>query len=94
MAAIMELRLARLRERIGRWQVTLEIDPALRQTIVEEAITSGFGGRELARRFDTLVADRVVAAFIAGDYRAGATYRLEPDATEGSRIVRSTTRRA
>ena len=94
MAAIIDLRLARLRERISRWQVTLEIAPALRQTIIEEAITSGFGGRELARRFDALVADRVVAAFIAGDYRAGATYRLERDPAEGSRIVRSTARRA
>jgi len=87
MTAIFELRVARLRERIGRWQVTIEIDPLLARTIVDEAIASGFGGRELARRFDALIADQVSAAFIDGAYRAGAHYRIEPLPDGGTRLV-------
>ena len=78
LAAILALHFDAYAAEFASIGMRLCLGPALAGQMVEAALRSGMGARELVtRQFHTCVEDRVNAALLAGMYQRGASYMLE-----------------
>jgi hypothetical protein len=90
LAEILRLRFADYAAEFAGIGLHLRLGPILADQMVQAALASGLGARDLVKRqFNVRVEDRVSAALLAGLYRRGAHFLIEADPLSGvSALVR------
>jgi ATP-dependent Clp protease ATP-binding subunit ClpB len=83
-AKIVDIQLAKVRERLAERSVTLEIAPAATERIALDGFDPVFGARPLKRVIQREVVDRVAKALIEGTVSEGSTVTV--DVGEGGEI--------
>ena len=76
-AAIVELQLELVRQRLAERKIALEVDPRGRERIAIEGFDPVFGARPLKRVIQREVVDRVAKALIEGSVREGDTVTID-----------------
>jgi ATP-dependent Clp protease ATP-binding subunit ClpB len=80
-AEIVELQLARLRERLGERRIELELTDAAKGTLAEAGWDPAYGARPLKRAIQRLVENPLALRLLEGDFADGDTIRV--DAADG-----------
>jgi ATP-dependent Clp protease ATP-binding subunit ClpB len=80
-AEIVELQLARLRERLGERGVELELTDAAKEALAEAGWDPAYGARPLKRAIQRLVENPLALRLLEGDFGDGDTIRV--DAADG-----------
>ncbi len=83
-AKIVDIQLAKVRERLAERSVTLEVEPAAVERIALDGFDPVFGARPLKRVIQREVVDRVAKALIEGTVGEGSTVTV--DVGEGGEI--------
>jgi ATP-dependent Clp protease ATP-binding subunit ClpB len=78
---IVELQLARLRERLAERRITLELTDAAQEVVAEAGWDPAYGARPLKRAIQRLVENPLALRLLEGDFGDGDTIRV--DAAEG-----------
>jgi ATP-dependent Clp protease ATP-binding subunit ClpB len=81
LADIVELQLARLRDRLAERRIELEVTDAAKQLLAEEGWDPAYGARPLKRAIQRLVENPLALELLEGRFAEGDTVRV--DATEG-----------
>src|SRR5437764_1939277 len=82
---IVELQLARLRERLAERELTLELTDAAKEAIAEAGWDPTYGARPLKRAIQRLLENPLALRLLEGDYAPGDTIRV--DAQHGDRVL-------
>jgi len=75
---IIDIELAKVRERLGERQMTLALDQAAKDFIIEKGYNPDFGARPLRRAIGSYIEDPLAESLLTGEFKAG-------DAIEGTR---------
>ncbi|HEU0335802.1 MAG TPA: ATP-dependent Clp protease ATP-binding subunit ClpC, partial [Gaiellaceae bacterium] len=78
---IVELQLARLRERLAERRIELELTEAAKELVAEEGWDPAYGARPLKRALQRLVENPLALRLLEGEFGEGDTVRV--DAREG-----------
>jgi ATP-dependent Clp protease ATP-binding subunit ClpB len=81
---IVELQLARLRERLADRRLTLELTDAAKEAIAEAGWDPAYGARPLKRALQRLVENPLALRLLEGDFAEGDTIRV--DARDGELV--------
>ena len=81
LAEIVELQLARLRERLGERRIELEVTDAAKELLAEEGWDPAYGARPLKRAIQRLVENPLALELLEGRFAEGDAVRV--DAREG-----------
>jgi ATP-dependent Clp protease ATP-binding subunit ClpB len=81
-AEIVELQLARLRERLAERRIELELTDAAKQTLAEAGWDPAYGARPLKRAIQRLVENPLALRLLEGDFADGDTVRVDAEAGE------------
>ncbi|HEY6112710.1 MAG TPA: ATP-dependent Clp protease ATP-binding subunit ClpC, partial [Gaiellaceae bacterium] len=84
LADIVELQLARLRERLAERQLSLEVTDAAKELLAEEGWDPAYGARPLKRAIQRLVENPLALELLEGRFAEGDTVRAS---AEGSELV-------
>jgi ATP-dependent Clp protease ATP-binding subunit ClpB len=88
LADIVELQLARLRERLAERQLSLEVSDAAKELLAEEGWDPAYGARPLKRAIQRLVENPLALELLEGRFVGGDTVRV--DAREGELVFERT----
>jgi ATP-dependent Clp protease ATP-binding subunit ClpB len=80
-AEIVELQLAKLRERLAERRIELELTDAAKEALAESGWDPAYGARPLKRAIQRLVENPLALRLLEGDFADGDTIRV--DAEEG-----------
>jgi ATP-dependent Clp protease ATP-binding subunit ClpB len=83
-ADIVELQLARLRERLAERRLTVELTDAAKEAIAEAGWDPAYGARPLKRALQRLVENPLALRLLEGDFTDGDTVRV--DAQDGELV--------
>jgi ATP-dependent Clp protease ATP-binding subunit ClpB len=83
-AEIVELQLARLRDRLAERSITLELTDAAKEALAEAGWDPAYGARPLKRAIQRLVENPLALRLLEGDFADGDTIRVD---TEGDALV-------
>ena len=86
--AIVELQLARLRERLAERRLTLELTEEAKEAIAEAGWDPAYGARPLKRALQRLVENPLALRLLEGDFAEGDTIRV--DAQDGELVFERT----
>jgi ATP-dependent Clp protease ATP-binding subunit ClpB len=78
-AEIVELQLARLRERLSERELSLELTDAAKEVIVETGWDPSFGARPLKRAIQRLIENPLAQHLLAGDFSEGDTVLVDAE---------------
>jgi ATP-dependent Clp protease ATP-binding subunit ClpB len=78
-ADIVELQLARLRERLAERRIELDLTDAAKETLAEAGWDPAYGARPLKRAIQRLVENPLALRLLEGDFADGATIRVDAD---------------
>ena len=78
-AEIVELQLARLRERLGERRIELELTDAAKDTLAEAGWDPAYGARPLKRAIQRLVENPLALRLLEGDIADGDTLRVDAE---------------
>ena len=78
-AEIVELQLARLRQRLSERELSLELSGAAKEVIVETGWDPSFGARPLKRAIQRLIENPLAQHLLAGDFVAGDTVLVDAE---------------
>jgi ATP-dependent Clp protease ATP-binding subunit ClpB len=78
-AEIVELQLARLRQRLSERELSLELTEAAKEVIVETGWDPSFGARPLKRAIQRLIENPLAQHLLAGDFAAGDTVLVDAE---------------
>ena len=78
-AEIVELQLARLRERLAERRIELELTDAAKQTLAEAGWDPAYGARPLKRAIQRLVENPLALRLLEGDFADGDTIRVDAE---------------
>jgi ATP-dependent Clp protease ATP-binding subunit ClpB len=78
-AEIVELQLARLRERLSERELSLELTDAAKEVIVETGWDPSFGARPLKRAIQRLIENPLAQHLLAADFIAGDTVLVDAE---------------
>ena len=81
-AEIVELQLARLRDRLAGRRIELELTDAAKQTLAEAGWDPAYGARPLKRAIQRLVENPLALRLLEGDFADGDTIRVDAEAGE------------
>jgi len=81
-ADIVELQLARLRERLSERDLSLELTGAAKEVIVETGWDPSFGARPLKRAIQRLIENPLAQHLLEGDFSAGDTVLVDAENDE------------
>jgi ATP-dependent Clp protease ATP-binding subunit ClpB len=81
-AEIVELQLARLRERLAERRIELELTEAAKETLAEAGWDPAYGARPLKRAIQRLVENPLALRLLEGDFADGDTIRVDADEGE------------
>ncbi len=81
LADIVELQLARLRERLAERRIELEVTDAAKELLAEEGWDPAYGARPLKRAIQRLVENPLALRLLEGDFTEGDVVRV--DAVDG-----------
>ena len=84
LAEIVELQLARLRERLAERQLSLEVTDEAKELLAEEGWDPAYGARPLKRAIQRLVENPLALELLEGRFAEGDTVRV--DATDGELV--------
>jgi ATP-dependent Clp protease ATP-binding subunit ClpB len=76
-ADIVELQLARLRERLAERRLTVELTDAAKEAIAEAGWDPAYGARPLKRALQRLVENPLALRLLEGDFAEGDTVRID-----------------
>ena len=77
LADIVDLQLARLRERLAERQLSLEVTDDAKELLAEEGWDPAYGARPLKRAIQRLVENPLALRLLEGDFAEGDTVRVE-----------------
>jgi ATP-dependent Clp protease ATP-binding subunit ClpB len=77
LSEIVELQLARLRERLAERRISLEVTDAAKELLAEEGWDPAYGARPLKRAIQQLVENPLALRLLEGDFSEGDTVRAE-----------------
>jgi ATP-dependent Clp protease ATP-binding subunit ClpB len=77
LADIVELQLARLRERLAERRIALEVTDAAKELLAEEGWDPAYGARPLKRAIQRLVENPLALRLLEGDFAEGDTVRVD-----------------
>ena len=75
--AIVELQLARLRERLAERRLTLELTEEAKEAIAEAGWDPAYGARPLKRALQRLVENPLALRLLEGEFAEGDTVRVD-----------------
>jgi ATP-dependent Clp protease ATP-binding subunit ClpB len=78
-AAIVELQLQRLRERLAERGIELELTDAAKEALAEEGWDPAYGARPLKRAIQRLVENPLALRLLEGDFADGDTIRVDAE---------------
>jgi ATP-dependent Clp protease ATP-binding subunit ClpB len=78
---IVELQLARLRDRLAERRISLDVTDAAKELLAEEGWDPAYGARPLKRAIQRLVENPLALRLLEGDFAEGDTVRV--DASDG-----------
>ena len=78
---IVELQLARLRDRLAERGLAIELTPAAKELVAEAGWDPAYGARPLKRAIQRLVENPLALRLLEGEFREGD--RIVVDATDG-----------
>jgi ATP-dependent Clp protease ATP-binding subunit ClpB len=81
LAAIVEIQLQSLRERLARQQLSLEVDPAAMRLVAAEGYDPQFGARPLKRAIQHLLLDPLALKLLEGEFKPGD--RIKSNVVDG-----------
>ncbi|HEY7224926.1 MAG TPA: AAA family ATPase, partial [Micromonosporaceae bacterium] len=81
LASIVDIQLARLRQRLGERRLQLEVSPAARAWLASHGFDPVYGARPLRRLVQTAIGDRLAKALLAGEIRDGETVLVDRSGT-------------
>jgi ATP-dependent Clp protease ATP-binding subunit ClpB len=81
-AEIVELQLARLRERLAERRIELELTDAAKESLAEAGWDPAYGARPLKRAIQRLVENPLALSLLEGDFADGDTIRVDAEAGE------------
>jgi ATP-dependent Clp protease ATP-binding subunit ClpB len=84
LSGIVELQLARLRERLAEREIGLELTEAAKEAVIEAGWDPTYGARPLKRAIQRLVENPLALRLLEGDFREGDTVLV--DATDGELV--------
>ena len=84
LAVIVDLETAKIKERLGARQLTLELSDAARDFLIDRGFKPEFGARQLRRVVERFIEDPLADEMLRGVFTAGAAIRAEP---EGEKLV-------
>ena len=76
MGGIVEIQLARLRKRLAKQNIGLELDEAATKWLADEGYDPVYGARPLKRVIQRALQDQLAEMLLAGDVAEGATVRV------------------
>ena len=79
LADIVELQLARLRERLAERQLSLEVTDAAKELLAEEGWDPAYGARPLKRAIQRLVENPLALELLEGRFAEGDTVRVDAE---------------
>jgi ATP-dependent Clp protease ATP-binding subunit ClpB len=82
---IVELQLARLRDRLGERGLALELTPAAKDALVAEGADTAYGARPLKRAIQRLLENRLALRLLEGEFGSGDTVLV--DAQNGDLVL-------
>jgi ATP-dependent Clp protease ATP-binding subunit ClpB len=82
LAAIVDLQLARLRERLAERRIELEPTPAAKEALAQAGWDPAYGARPLKRAIQRLVENPLALRLLEGDFADGDTIRVDADEGE------------
>jgi ATP-dependent Clp protease ATP-binding subunit ClpB len=74
---IVELQLARLRERLAERELSLELTDAAKEALADAGWDPAYGARPLKRAIQRLLENPLALRLLEGDYTAGDTIRVD-----------------
>lgn len=86
LAAIVDVQLGRLAERLAAQNLQLELDPAAKSLLAREGYDPQFGARPLKRTIQELLLDPLALKVLAGEFKPGD--RLKGTVWDGELVVR------
>jgi ATP-dependent Clp protease ATP-binding subunit ClpB len=84
LSEIVELQLARLRERLAERRISLEVTDAAKELLAEEGWDPAYGARPLKRAIQRLVENPLALRLLEGDFTEGDVVRV--DAADGGLV--------
>jgi ATP-dependent Clp protease ATP-binding subunit ClpB len=78
-AEIVELQLARLRERLAERRIELELTDAAKEALAEAGWDPAYGARPLKRAIQRLVENPLALRLLEGDFADGDTIRVDAE---------------
>jgi ATP-dependent Clp protease ATP-binding subunit ClpB len=78
-AEIVELQLARLRQRLAERRIDLELSDAAKDALAEAGWDPAYGARPLKRAIQRLVENPLALRLLEGDFADGDTIRVDAD---------------
>jgi ATP-dependent Clp protease ATP-binding subunit ClpB len=78
-AEIVELQLARLRERLAERRIELELTDAAKETLAEAGWDPAYGARPLKRAIQRLVENPLALRLLEGDFADGDVIRVDAE---------------
>jgi ATP-dependent Clp protease ATP-binding subunit ClpB len=78
-ADIVELQLARLRERLAERRIGLDLTDAAKETLAEAGWDPAYGARPLKRAIQRLVENPLALRLLEGDFADGDTIRVDAE---------------
>jgi ATP-dependent Clp protease ATP-binding subunit ClpB len=82
LAAIVDLQLARLRERLAERRIELEPTAAAKEALAQAGWDPAYGARPLKRAIQRLVENPLALRLLEGDFADGDTIRVDADEGE------------
>jgi len=79
LSEIVELQLARLRERLAERRIELDVTDAAKEVLAEEGWDPAYGARPLKRAIQRLVENPLALRLLEGDFAEGDVVRVEAD---------------
>ena len=79
LSEIVELQLARLRERLAERKLELEVTDAAKELLAEEGWDPAYGARPLKRAIQRLLENPLALRLLEGDFAEGDTVRVDAD---------------
>jgi ATP-dependent Clp protease ATP-binding subunit ClpB len=74
---IVELQLARLRDRLAERRISLDVTDAAKELLAEEGWDPAYGARPLKRAIQRLVENPLALRLLEGDFSEGDVVRVE-----------------
>ena len=77
LAAIVDIQVEALARRLSDRRIVLEVEPAAREWLADHGFDPLYGARPLRRLIQTAIGDPLARGILAGEFREGATVRVE-----------------